>query len=401
MRKWAKFGAFHGCEASYIQIPLLHTTKRTALHSYTSGYAEAIAQWTISVSPRLQLTDLRNRLSNIKRKNFLAYHHFDPCVFEQLQKWGSVKKYSSKYRCEGQSFFGQDLFSHCSKRCCGLHTDECYLLPSDTKFERMIDGAIKERSEKQIDTTRPTMGENDGNNETTDEFNLVETNTSFDRDTNRAKENEATKEIMDVIDGLITLSQLEKEDTDYTVKKGLRISTKLIFVNLRQTWHHARRVLGGARWNMGTKEVLIQWDSNDLFEWINETQIQGEVNEEGKGKRDRKTVREATAALTDRLKQEHRLSQRNKKQKKLQKKLQKDVQPKVKKYVDAACKTYGQRHPDHDTAEWGLFASDVVDITDKNCCLSEFYRFVKETSGVWQTIANTVQRKIDKVKRYQ
>ena len=54
MRKWAKFGAFHGCEAGYVQIPLLHTTRKTMLQLYTSGYAEAIAEWAVTVSPGLK-----------------------------------------------------------------------------------------------------------------------------------------------------------------------------------------------------------------------------------------------------------------------------------------------------------------------------------------------------------
>ena len=145
MRKWANFGAFHGCEASYLQIPLIHATKKTPLQSYTSGYAEAIAQWAVTVSPRLQASDLREKLSDIKKKNFLAYHHFHPSLFESIKTWGRVKKYSDKYRWQDETFFGQDFFSHSNKRCCGLHTKECYLLPSYTGFEQEINRAVQEK----------------------------------------------------------------------------------------------------------------------------------------------------------------------------------------------------------------------------------------------------------------
>jgi hypothetical protein len=80
-------------------------------------YAEAIAEWAgTTVSPTLQVTDLRKKLSNIKKKNFLAYHHFNPSLFETLKKWRSVKKYSDKYRHQGETFFRQDCFSQPRKR---------------------------------------------------------------------------------------------------------------------------------------------------------------------------------------------------------------------------------------------------------------------------------------------
>jgi hypothetical protein len=457
MRKWANFGAFHGCEASYVQIPLLHTTKRTALHDYTSGYTEAIAQWAISVSPKLQLADLKKRLSNTKRKNFLAYHHFDPCLFEQLKKWGSMKIYSNKYRYEQQNLFGQDLFSHYSKRCCGLHTEECYLLPSDTKFEQVIEGAIEERSKKEIakfnlaemdtsseqdtnlhpsdtnfeqvieeaieerskkeiETTRPTMRQNGTDQEMTGKFNFVGIDTSSEQDTNRAQENKDTGEIMDVVAKLIWLSKQKKEETDYTIKKGDKISKNLVNVSVRKELHIARKVLGKERWYLGTKRVLIQWQSNSNCEWINESQIKGLVNQVNEKKRVRKTVQEAKDELTKRLKQEHHVSLTYKKrQKLLQQKYQlgtskkrqqkeevgeKGELPTVEKDVKDAVEKYGTA-AGSGAETWHLFAGHIVDLTDKTNCLSELYQFVRQTSGVWQTVANIVRAKAEKVKRYK
>jgi hypothetical protein len=87
---------------------------------------------------------------------------------------------------------------------------------------------------KEIDTTTPTMRGNGTNKE---KFNFVEMDTSFEQDANRAQENKGTSEIMDVVANMIWLSKQEKEETDYTVKKGNKISKKLVEVNLRQEWH--------------------------------------------------------------------------------------------------------------------------------------------------------------------
>jgi hypothetical protein len=89
---------------------------------------------------------------------------------------------------------------------------------SDTTFGQVLEGAIEERSEKEIDTTRPTMRQNGTNKEMTDKFNFVEVDSS-EQDTNRPQENKASGEIMDIVAKLIWLSKQEKEETDYTVKK--------------------------------------------------------------------------------------------------------------------------------------------------------------------------------------
>jgi hypothetical protein len=92
------------------------------------------------------------------------------------------------------------------------------LMLSDTTFGQVLAGAIEERSEKEIDTTRPTMRQNGTNKEMTDKFNFVEVDSS-EQDTNRPQENKASGEIMDIVAKLIWLSKQEKEETDYTVKK--------------------------------------------------------------------------------------------------------------------------------------------------------------------------------------
>ena len=297
MRKWAKFGAFHGCQALYVQVPLLHISRKTPLQSYTSGYSEAIAQWAVRISPRLQLTDVKNKLSNVKRKNFLAYHHFNPSLFETLKKWGSAKKFSDKYRCDGETFFGQDFFSHHSKRCCGLHTEECYLLPSYKEFEQEISRAVEKKGKIEGKRVAVTEKGNDAHtlaDKVTARTNFGDCLISIGKkkvaallsNTGRlCCLSKKSPNLSSPSDGLIALTSQQDAESEYTInKKGRKICKKIIQVKLgRVGTHLARRVMekGANRWYMEYRQVEIQWDSNSQFEWVNEYQI--EVSEGGKG----------------------------------------------------------------------------------------------------------------------
>jgi hypothetical protein len=430
-------------------------SRKTPLQLYTSAYAEAIIQWAVRASPSLQVRDLREKLTNKKKKNFLAYHHFDPSLFERLKKWGSVKTHAEKYRSKGQSIFGQDLFCHPSKRCAGLHTDEFYVMPSDNKynkFEEEIKRAVEEKEKRVNESAKATEKINDVNQQIKEVSHAVITLLSYnesDQDINQAvqekekianeenektgkesakatdkgndgnegimevadalsctkfdeeinltvkrkdqavqekekianqenekmgkespkatdKGNDGNEGIMEVADAVMTLPSCTKFDeeinltakkkekialgsatenkesmvskswiptnkknggdennltTNFTIRrgqyKGALICGRALHIKMKQENHLARRVLGAHTTRSYTfnfveyREVKIYWDSNHKMEWVNESQIGAFVDEEGKGKRCRRTVQEGELAREKRLRAEIAIAEEN------------------------------------------------------------------------------------------
>jgi hypothetical protein len=376
-----------------------------------------------------------------------------------------VRTHSEKYRCREQTFFGQDLFCHPSKRCLGLNTGDFYLLPNYTQFEQEIDRAVEERENMERKRARPTENGNDGEivevadallglpsymeceleiNRAVEESNKMMTGNAvserekmerkkaritkegndgpneimevaggvpvlgrcreFEPKINRAVEenqemvtgsavkesgnmgrksamqNDGHDEIMEVPDGfpdgLITGRQQPRSQKNYIICKGKKIGKKLFHVRLKQQTHLARRVLGpqGGRWNIGKREALIYWDSSHRTEWVNESQIGKFVDQEGRGKRTRRTVKEAQFALDKRIREENAISEKNIKRKKNRVAMIPAVEKRVEKLVKV--NTQG---PSNGAFLWIYSVKQVMDAAEEVGKPGMLYTFIHGT----------------------
>ena len=239
----------------------------TVIHKWIRGSYCSMGSYSVS---KVTIVGSEGETEQHKKKNFLAYHHFNPSLFESIKKWGSAKKFADKYRCQDQTFFGEDLFSHLSRRCCGLHTNECYLLPSYTKFGDAIKGAIEEKGKKKKDST-----------------------------TRKENINHPQQECNNVPECMIAGKGQKQAQRNYIISKGGRKLSKEVFhINLANESHLARKVMetGPTRYKNLNKQVQIEWDSNNKIGWVDQSQMGNSVSKDGRGKRHRRTVEEARVA---------------------------------------------------------------------------------------------------------
>jgi len=96
------------------------------------------------------------------------------------------------------------------------------------------------------------------------------------------------------------------------------------------------------------------------------------VNEEGKGKRNRQTVKEARNAVIKRMREEHETSAMNAKRKKTRKHLE----PKAIKFVQKVCERY-TKGPNGGTQEWILCVDQINRVAKEADCPALLYVFIR------------------------